>query len=322
MPTDALRRIADEYPAALTQDFAGHPLAQFIRHDLPETFAAALPQHDRIIWHASAGQGQWADAPWLAAFDPIVTDSAQRKDHPVFLFSRSIDRIYISLNQGMTEIRQEFSDDETVEILAHRASILRSRLADSLQDTFNTDPIDLQPTGPHTRLAMYQPGHAIGKVYRTRELPTPQQLIADTSRMLDLYYLATERGGTDEFDVGQPAPDPLQPDFKDMTMEEIRRYRYHRSIERNPRLATEAKRIHGYTCQVCQFNFEETYGELGHEYIEAHHLTPLADLPIGRALRLSPRDDFAVVCANCHRMIHRSGAPPDFADFVRRFSRE
>ena len=52
----------------------------------------------------------------------------------------------------------------------------------------------------------------------------------------------------------------------------------------------------------------DRYGELGEGYIEAHHLTPFAGLD-GRPTRLDPRRDFAVVCASCHRMIHRRREP-------------
>jgi 5-methylcytosine-specific restriction protein A len=54
----------------------------------------------------------------------------------------------------------------------------------------------------------------------------------------------------------------------------------------------------------CQFDFAATYGLLGREFAEVHHLRPLADLdgPIETTLA-----DLAVVCANCHRMLHVSG---------------
>lgn len=43
-------------------------------------------------------------------------------------------------------------------------------------------------------------------------------------------------------------------------------------------LSKAAKRVHGFTCQCCGFNFEQAYGVLGREYIEAHHLVPLSAL--------------------------------------------
>ncbi len=59
-------------------------------------------------------------------------------------------------------------------------------------------------------------------------------------------------------------------------------------------------------CQVprCGFCFEDVYGPLGAGYAHVHHLDALAggDEPVVTTL-----DDLAIVCANCHAMIHRNG---------------
>ncbi|MEV4457357.1 HNH endonuclease [Microbispora sp. NPDC049633] len=50
------------------------------------------------------------------------------------------------------------------------------------------------------------------------------------------------------------------------------------------------------------FDFEHTYGPRGAGYIECHHIVPLhVSGPVTTKL-----DDLALVCSNCHRMIHRS----------------
>ena len=56
------------------------------------------------------------------------------------------------------------------------------------------------------------------------------------------------------------------------------------------------------------FNFEKTYGNLGRKYIEAHHLVPIRDLKKGERRKVTEHD-FAVLCSNCHRMIHRQANP-------------
>jgi 5-methylcytosine-specific restriction protein A len=55
-------------------------------------------------------------------------------------------------------------------------------------------------------------------------------------------------------------------------------------------------------CEACEFDFANRYGALGEGFAEVHHLVPLSELTPSRRTRLS---DLAVVCANCHRMIHR-----------------
>lgn len=56
-------------------------------------------------------------------------------------------------------------------------------------------------------------------------------------------------------------------------------------------------------CEACGFDFNEKYGELGAGFCEVHHLQPLskADGVVETVL-----SDLAIVCSNCHRIIHRS----------------
>jgi len=92
------------------------------------------------------------------------------------------------------------------------------------------------------------------------------------------------------------------------------RMRFHRCIERNDRLAKRVKDLQGTICKACNFDYEVGYGQLGKGFIEAHHITPLADLPRDRAVPLDPRRDFTVLCANCHRMTHRKQPPLSLAE--------
>lgn len=55
-------------------------------------------------------------------------------------------------------------------------------------------------------------------------------------------------------------------------------------------------------CEVCGFSFFEKYGELGKGFIEAHHIRPLSET---KEIKTS-RENIALVCSNCHRMIHKS----------------
>src|SRR3954469_17806537 len=71
---------------------------------------------------------------------------------------------------------------------------------------------------------------------------------------------------------------------------------------------TEGKKIESVrargedlACRVCGFDYERTYGVRGAGYIECHHAVPLH--VTGR--RTTRLDDLILICANCHRMIHR-----------------
>jgi 5-methylcytosine-specific restriction protein A len=53
---------------------------------------------------------------------------------------------------------------------------------------------------------------------------------------------------------------------------------------------------------VCAFDFEAAYGGRGREYIEVHHTLPLH----ASGETKTKLSDLVLLCANCHRMVHRS----------------
>lgn len=82
--------------------------------------------------------------------------------------------------------------------------------------------------------------------------------------------------------------------------------RLHLSRERNRALAQrkrdQARERNGLlVCEACDFDFSTAYGELGLGFIEVHHRKPVASLQPGDRTKL---EDLALVCANCHRMLH------------------
>jgi len=84
--------------------------------------------------------------------------------------------------------------------------------------------------------------------------------------------------------------------------------RVHKRIERNSILVRKKKKsilikTGRLKCEVCGFDFESVYGELGNGLIEYHHKKPISELGVEQKTKLS---DLSMVCPNCHRMIHRS----------------
>jgi predicted HNH restriction endonuclease len=83
--------------------------------------------------------------------------------------------------------------------------------------------------------------------------------------------------------------------------------RKHKARERNRDLVVLAKNIFKEKngrlfCEACGFDFEENYGELGKDFIEAHHTKPVSEMSFNAKTRV---EDLIMVCSNCHKMIHR-----------------
>lgn len=95
---------------------------------------------------------------------------------------------------------------------------------------------------------------------------------------------------------------------------------YHRHREEaacRAKIAEALDSQHGrLICEVpgCGFDFLERYGSLGSGYAQVHHLLPLSNASVkGRETRLS---DLAIVCANCHVMIHKGGDCRELAELI------
>lgn len=125
----------------------------------------------------------------------------------------------------------------------------------------------------------------------------------------DLFYSVEGKGkgiwGLRNFEANKLNVDLTEDDISFPEGKE--KLRIHIYKERNPKLVIEAKKkfkkIHGKLyCEVCNFNFEEVYGEIGTDYIEVHHTKAVSEMEEIIETKL---DDLAILCSNCHRMIHR-----------------
>lgn len=81
----------------------------------------------------------------------------------------------------------------------------------------------------------------------------------------------------------------------------------YKTYDRSPVARQACIEHYGYSCYACGFNFKEAFGALGANYIEVHHLRQIAD--VGEEYMINPREDLRPVCANCHRMLHKTRPP-------------
>ena len=77
-----------------------------------------------------------------------------------------------------------------------------------------------------------------------------------------------------------------------------------KKAERDVGLRNKAIAIHGTSCKACGFDFGLFYGDWGQDFIEVHHLIPLGGKE-SKKRETNPKTDLTVLCANCHRMVHR-----------------
>jgi predicted HNH restriction endonuclease len=114
--------------------------------------------------------------------------------------------------------------------------------------------------------------------------------------------------GFDQFELTQKQRDVLPSKKNNEAVEGERIKREIDVLSRSRKIVQQAKMKYGYKCMVCQESFADIYGPIGEGLIECHHIVPIS----GRATasKITKIEDLAVVCANCHRMLHWRQDPP------------
>jgi hypothetical protein len=86
-----------------------------------------------------------------------------------------------------------------------------------------------------------------------------------------------------------------------------RRLVLHLQRERNQTVVrSKKKQAASLGCEVCGFSFARAYGRAASDYCEVHHLLPLAEVEGATRTRM---EDLAILCANCHRVVHLRNPP-------------
>ena len=113
--------------------------------------------------------------------------------------------------------------------------------------------------------------------------------------------------------IGHPPPRKRQIELDDEVEgfegEQRPRFLLHRHREqrlRNAKIEQVLAATGRLRCEVpgCKFDFFEVYGPIGQGFAHVHHRQPLSTRDAVSSTKLK---DLAVVCANCHAMIHRGG---------------
>ncbi|MBM9604111.1 MrcB family domain-containing protein [Desulfopila inferna] len=298
--------IFEEYFEASQKPLSRNALAEFIRSDFPATIRSIIGKNNRYLLQGSPGQGNWARVPWAAIFDRFITGTAQEGYYIVYLFREDLAGVHLSLNQGVTSIRQEYGADAK-HALKVRANDFLARLGKAANG-LEQGPINLACSSSSSLGAFYEVGSICSVYYTKNNLPADEVLNRDLKRFVDLYFslVSNESRLFKQTDA--------EVDEKELQVEDLRILREHKRIDRNQKLSQRAKKKHGYICKACGFDFQRVYGNIGKEFIEAHHLVPLSELK-GQRIALDPEADFTVLCCNCHSMIHKSNFVSDVKAF-------
>jgi len=168
--------VLNEYLQARTERFAGHKMGSVVRNEMT-TEITRLPfiNHNQYVVTGSVGQGNWAAVPWLAIMNKEITTSTQRGYYIVYLFSEDMERLYLTLAQGVTETAKEDMQKIKEEI---REQIHMS------QKVKKDDEIFL---GTSLKAKGYANSTAAYIAYDANKMPGEKELVEDLEEMLRYY---------------------------------------------------------------------------------------------------------------------------------------
>lgn len=182
---ESFEKFINEYETAKGETFAQHPLGNFVRNEIPQIiYDTEIVDSSKYLITASVGQGNWATVPWICIFDRVITTSATKGVYIVYLLSKDTNTLYLTFNQGCTDIRKTNTKKRTIEIMREKAKEIIGRI-DSRG--FRTDE-DIDLGQGLTELAeLYQKGTIFYKAYTKGSVPEENELRKDLQNMIEIY---------------------------------------------------------------------------------------------------------------------------------------
>lgn len=283
---------------------------------LPNFFRALLVEQGRqenFKVEGSYGNGNMPKVPWVGIFNNLVTTSAQEGYYIVLLFSEDMQSCYLSLNQGVTELKTQFGQNlacAKMVATASRALNFFHVREDSVVGKINLNASSHLGKG-------YESGAIESHKYEKNFLPTDFILAEDFLSLVDHYDRLVASAGPslqflapvteDEFhqaalrkavtpssislDIIGPLPIPSLTNTS------------HQKFARNVLYAAFALRRAGFRCEIdCDHpTFLAQAGNRG--YVEAHHLIPISKQILFNNSLDHPAN-IVSLCTNCHKLLH------------------
>ena len=182
---EAIDKFLNEYVSAKAQPFANSPFGAFVRNDIPNAiYDTGIVDRKAYLITGSVGQGNWAMVPWICIFDKRITTSATKGIYIVYLLAKDGKTLYLTFNQGCTNIRNNHSKRETIKIMRDKAAEIIEKI-DSRG--FATDE-DINLGDRLTDLGeMYQRGTIFYTKYEQGKVPPEDVLQSDLRKMMEIY---------------------------------------------------------------------------------------------------------------------------------------
>ncbi|MED3382661.1 DUF3578 domain-containing protein [Bacillus tropicus] len=177
----------DEYLEAKKGEFTKHNLGSFVRNDMKKFFAnLSFIDMNKYVVKGSVGQTKWANVPWFAIMNQKITKSTQRGYYIVYLFSEDMQRLYLTIAQGVTDTPKEEIEIIKQEIRQHINMSSKVKRDDNIF------------LGTSSSAKDYANSTVAYIAYDANKMPSEKELVEDLEEMLRYYerFIAYKEEGT------------------------------------------------------------------------------------------------------------------------------
>ncbi|MFC7211223.1 MrcB family domain-containing protein [Natronoarchaeum sp. GCM10025321] len=180
---EAFSTVLRDYKEAKERGDQSHHAAELIKDEIPSELKQLLAD-DHLLFKGSVGAGTMANIPWIGIFDTRVTQSPQEGLYVVYLFDTDSETVFLTLNQGMTDLQDSFGTKIAREVLAARAEALRDVVD---VERFENSRIHLPDKFLTSRNSLYGISTICHRAYDLEDMPSTDVLREDVRRLVDTY---------------------------------------------------------------------------------------------------------------------------------------
>lgn len=179
MITNHFKEILDNYLESIKKGRfnKNHEMFKLVNYTATDAVKNIAEEYG-LSARGSSGAGGWTKYPWIAIYNDNITTTIQRGVYIVYLFSQDMSRVYLTLNQGCTNLKKELGTKAARKAMVSTREMIRNTLNNS---RFNTDN-DLTIGNVD-----YEIGSIYYKEYLKENFPRKAEFLEDLQDMIRIY---------------------------------------------------------------------------------------------------------------------------------------
>lgn len=179
MITNYFKEVLERYLTSTNQGRfnKNHEMFILINYTITQAIDDLVKEYG-LSARGSSGAGGWTRYPWVAIYNEEITTTIQKGVYIVYLFSEDMKRVYLTLNQGCTNLKKDLGTKKAREAMIGTREHVRETLNDN---RFNDD----------NNLIIgnvdYEVGSIYYKEYTLDSFPSEEEFLEDLKYMINIY---------------------------------------------------------------------------------------------------------------------------------------